>query len=44
MTVQSDRPSLLELSAISNDIFKERLQTIPGRERNPHLGREEATP
>lgn len=30
MTVQSDRRSLLELSAIANDIFKERLQTIPG--------------
>jgi multidrug efflux pump len=30
MTVQSDRRSLLELSAFANDIFKERLQTIPG--------------
>ncbi|HQL24186.1 MAG TPA: efflux RND transporter permease subunit [candidate division Zixibacteria bacterium] len=30
MTLQSDRRSLLELSAIANDEFKERLQTIPG--------------
>jgi multidrug efflux pump len=30
MTVQSDRRSLLELSAFANDIFKERMQTIPG--------------
>ncbi len=30
ITIQSDRRSLLELSAIANDIFKERLQTIPG--------------
>jgi len=30
MTVQSDKRSLLELSALANDIFKERLQTIPG--------------
>ena len=30
MTVQSGERSLLELSAIANDIFKERLQTIPG--------------
>lgn len=30
MTIQSDRRSLLELSAFANDIFKERLQTIPG--------------
>jgi multidrug efflux pump len=30
LTVQSDRHSLLELSAIGNDVFKERLQTIPG--------------
>lgn len=30
MTVQSDKRSLLELSAYANDIFKERLQTIPG--------------
>ncbi len=30
MTIQSDRMSLLELSAIANDVFKERLQTIPG--------------
>ncbi|MEW5924605.1 MAG: efflux RND transporter permease subunit [Candidatus Zixiibacteriota bacterium] len=30
MALQSDRRSLLELSAIANDIFKERLQTIPG--------------
>jgi len=30
MTVQSDKRSLLELSAVANDIFKERLQTIPG--------------
>jgi multidrug efflux pump len=30
MTVQSDKRSLLELSAFANDVFKERLQTIPG--------------
>ncbi len=30
VTVQSDRRSLLELTAIGNNIFKERLQTIPG--------------
>lgn len=30
MTIQSDRLNLLELSAIANDAFKERLQTIPG--------------
>lgn len=30
MTIQSSRRSLLELSAIANDIFKARLQTIPG--------------
>jgi len=30
MTVQSSRLSLLELSAIANDVFRERLQTIPG--------------
>ncbi len=30
LTIQSDKRSLLELSAIANDIFKERLQTIPG--------------
>ncbi len=30
MTVQSDKRNLLELSAYANDIFKERLQTIPG--------------
>ncbi len=30
MTIQSDRMTLLELSAIANDVFKERLQTIPG--------------
>ncbi len=30
MTVQSDTRSLLDLSAVANDIFKERLQTIPG--------------
>jgi hydrophobe/amphiphile efflux-1 (HAE1) family protein len=30
MTLQSDRRSLLELSAIANDLFKVRLQTIPG--------------
>lgn len=30
LTIQSDRRSLLELSAFANDIFKERLQTIPG--------------
>ncbi|MCC6937811.1 MAG: efflux RND transporter permease subunit [Flavobacteriales bacterium] len=30
MTVQSDQRSMLELSQIANDVFKERLQTIPG--------------
>jgi hydrophobe/amphiphile efflux-1 (HAE1) family protein len=30
ITVQSDKRSLLELSAFANDILKERLQTIPG--------------
>ncbi len=30
ITLQSDNRSLIELSAIANDIFKERLQTIPG--------------
>lgn len=30
VTIQSDRHTLLELSAIANDVFKERLQTIPG--------------
>ncbi len=30
ITLQSDKRSLLELSAVANDIFKERLQTIPG--------------
>lgn len=30
ITVQSDRRSLLDLSAVANDIFKERLQTVPG--------------
>jgi multidrug efflux pump len=30
ITLQSDRRTLLELSAIANDVFKERLQTIPG--------------
>ncbi|PKK82963.1 MAG: acriflavin resistance protein [candidate division Zixibacteria bacterium HGW-Zixibacteria-1] len=30
MAIQSDRRTLLELSSIANDIFKERLQTIPG--------------
>ncbi|MCJ7577699.1 MAG: efflux RND transporter permease subunit [candidate division Zixibacteria bacterium] len=30
ITVQSDKRSLLELSALANDVFKERLQTIPG--------------
>ncbi len=30
MTIQSDQRSLLELSEIANNIFKERLQTIPG--------------
>lgn len=30
MTVQSDQRNLLELTQIANDIFKERLQTIPG--------------
>lgn len=30
LTIQSDERSLLELSQIANDVFKERLQTIPG--------------
>ena len=30
LNVQSDRRSLLEISDIANNIFKERLQTIPG--------------
>jgi multidrug efflux pump len=30
MTIQSDERSMLELSQIANDVFKERLQTIPG--------------
>lgn len=30
ITVQSKKRSLLELSKIGNDVFKERLQTIPG--------------
>ncbi len=30
MTIQSDQRTLLELSEIANDHFKERLQTIPG--------------
>ena len=30
MTIQSDNMSLLELSEIANNVFKERLQTIPG--------------
>ena len=30
MTIQSDQRTLLELSEIANNIFKERLQTIPG--------------
>ena len=30
MTLQSDRKSMLELTEIANNIFKERLQTIPG--------------
>lgn len=30
MTIQSDQRSMLELSEIANNIFKERLQTIPG--------------
>ncbi len=30
VTIQSDQRSMLELSQIANDIFKERLQTIPG--------------
>jgi len=29
-TVQSNARSLLDLSAIANDVFKERLQTVPG--------------
>ena len=30
MTIQSDQRSLLELTEIANNVFKERLQTIPG--------------
>jgi multidrug efflux pump len=30
LVVQSDRRDLLELTSIANDVFKERLQTIPG--------------
>ena len=30
MTIQSDQRNMLELSQIANDVFKERLQTIPG--------------
>ena len=30
MTIQSDQRSLLELSELANNVFKERLQTIPG--------------
>ncbi len=30
ITLRSDKRSLLELSAIANDVFRERLQTIPG--------------
>jgi multidrug efflux pump len=30
LAIQSDKRSLLDLSAIANDVFKERLQTIPG--------------
>jgi hydrophobe/amphiphile efflux-1 (HAE1) family protein len=30
MTVSSDKRSLLELTALANDVLKERLQTIPG--------------
>ncbi|HLF34482.1 MAG TPA: efflux RND transporter permease subunit, partial [Cyclobacteriaceae bacterium] len=30
VTVQSDRRTLLELSELGNNVFKERLQTIPG--------------
>jgi multidrug efflux pump len=30
VTVRSDKRSLIELSAIANDMFRERLQTIPG--------------
>lgn len=30
LTIQSDKRNLLELSAFANDVFKERLQTIPG--------------
>lgn len=30
ITVQSEKRPLLELSAIANDVFKERLQTVPG--------------
>jgi multidrug efflux pump len=33
LNVQSDRRTLLELSDIANNIFKERLQTIPGVSR-----------
>jgi multidrug efflux pump len=30
VTLQSSKRSLLDLSAVANDVFKERLQTIPG--------------
>lgn len=30
VTIQSDRRDLLELSALGNDFFKERIQTVPG--------------
>ncbi len=30
LAIRSDRRTLLELSAFANDVFKERLQTIPG--------------
>jgi len=30
ITLQSDKRNLLELSAFANDIYKERLQTVPG--------------
>ncbi len=30
MTIQSDQRNMLELTQIANDVFKERLQTIPG--------------
>jgi multidrug efflux pump len=32
LTVQSDSRNLLELTDVANNIFKERLQTIPGGE------------